>query len=91
MIVPDGKLTLRSGTVAGVGEVLVAGPFHPVGCACCGVRSPLVVLGRVWREHAMGKRAGGVPVTGVVVPMAPEELARAYAEDALAQARFRLA
>ncbi|MDE2334658.1 MAG: hypothetical protein KGK10_08980 [Rhodospirillales bacterium] len=79
------RLSLRVGTTAGPGEVLIAGPFHPVGCACCGVRSPLAALGRVWREHAMGK-----PVAGAVVAMDPDALARAYAADSLAQARFRL-
>jgi hypothetical protein len=79
------RLNLRSGTSAGPGEVLVEGPFHPAGCACCGVRSPLAALGRVWRQHAMGER-----IQGVVVPMEPEALARAYAADQIAQARFRL-
>ena len=81
---PD-RLSLRAGTAAGPGEVLVSGPFHPAGCACCGVRSPLVVLGRVWRDHAMGKS-----VTGAVVAMHPAALARAYATDSLAQAHFTL-
>jgi hypothetical protein len=80
------RLPLRAGATAGPGEVLISGPFHPAGCACCGVRSPLAALGRVWRDHAMGK-----PVTGVVVTMQPDELARAYAADSLAQARFLLA
>lgn len=79
------RLSLRAGTAAGPGEVLVSGPFHPAGCACCGVRSPLAVLGRVWRDHAMGKK-----VTGAVVVMDPDALARAYATDSLAQARFTL-
>jgi hypothetical protein len=80
------RLSLRAGTVAKPGEVLVPGPFHPAGCACCGVRSPLATLGRVWRDRAMGK-----PVTGAVVVMEPGQLAQAYAADSLAQARFRLA
>lgn len=79
------RLRLRAGTTAGPGETLITAPLHPVGCACCGVRSPLGALGRVWRDHAMGK-----PVTGAVVPMPPEDLARAYAADSLAQARFAL-
>lgn len=79
------RLSLRAGVTAGPGEVLVPGPLHPVGCACCGVRSPLAVLGRIWRDHAMGK-----PVSGAVVAMDPAALARAYAADSLAQARFIL-
>jgi hypothetical protein len=54
------------------------------------VRAPLAALGRVWREHALGGKAGGQPVTGGVVAMEAEALARAYAADSLAQARFRL-
>ena len=80
------RLPLRAGNSAGPGEVLLAPPPHPIGCACCGVRSPLAALGRVWRDHAMGK-----PVAGAVVAMSPEALARAYAADSLAQARFCLA
>ncbi len=80
------RLPLRAGTMAGPGEALIAAPPHPVGCACCGVRSPLAALGRVWRDHAMGKQ-----VTGAVVAMDPADLARAYAADSLAQARFLLA
>ncbi len=79
------RLSLRVGTCAGPGEVLIAGPIHAAGCACCGVRSPLAALGRVWREHVMGK-----PVTGAVVAMEADALARAYAADSLAQARFLL-
>jgi hypothetical protein len=83
-MVPKG-LYVRAGTTADPGEVLIPGPFHTAGCACCGVRSPLAALGRVWRDHAMGK-----PVAGAVVAMPPKELARAYAADSLAQARFLL-
>ncbi len=82
----DDRLPLRAGTTAGPGEALVAAPLHPIGCACCGVRAPLAALGRVWRDHAMGKK-----VAGAVVAMDPADLARAYAADTLAQARFVLA
>lgn len=83
---PTDRLSLRAGTTAGPGEILLAAPAHKFGCACCGVASPLALLGRVWRDHAMGRN-----VTGAVVAMAGDDLARAYAADIMAQARFRLA
>jgi hypothetical protein len=80
------RLRLRAGTTAGPGETLITAPLHAIGCACCGVRAPLAALGRVWRDHAMGKK-----VAGAVVAMDPADLARAYAADTLARARFVLA